>query len=77
MCKNVSVFRGISIEAWLEYSLNFLAYMGDDPQFQKNNAAPPEILEMSDDKKHALFFSRSKFGPMASDRESLVQADYI
>ena len=31
MCKNVSVFRGISIEAWLEYSLNFLAYMGDDP----------------------------------------------
>jgi hypothetical protein len=32
---------------------------------------------MADDKCHAVFFSRSKFGPMASDRESLVQADYI
>ena len=32
---------------------------------------------MAEDKCHAVFFSRSKFGPMASDRESLVQADYI
>jgi len=31
MCKNTTVFRGISIEAWREYSLNFLKYMADDP----------------------------------------------
>ena len=30
MCKNVSVFRGIKIETWLEFSLNFLKYMDDD-----------------------------------------------
>lgn len=26
---------------------------------------------------HAIYLSRSKFGPMASDRESLVQMDTI
>ena len=72
MCKNVTIFRKISIEAWVEFATNFLAYNADDPEFQKNNAAPPEIIEMSDDKTHAVFFSRSRFGPMASDRESLV-----
>lgn len=51
--------------------------MKDDPNFTKNNAAPPVIVEESPDKKHAIFFSKSKFGPMASDRESLVQADFI
>jgi len=72
MCKNVTIFRGISIKAWLEFSLNFLKYMEDDPQFQKNNAGPPVIVEETPDKRHAIYFSRSKFGPMASDRESLV-----
>lgn len=47
MCKNDSVFRGVSIEAWREYSLNFLKYMEDDPEFKKNNSGgkPPQIIE--------------------------------
>ena len=77
MCKNTTVFRGISIEAWREYSLNFLKYMADDPQFQKDNVGPPTIIEEAADKMHAIYLSRSKFGPMASDRESLVQMDCI
>ena len=35
------------------------------------------VIEESADKTHAIYLSRSKFGPMASDRESLVQSDYI
>ena len=76
MCKNVSVFRGVSIKAWLEFSLNFLKYMGDDPEFKQQNQAV-NVIEESPDKMHAIYLSRSKFGPMASDRESLVQSDYI
>jgi len=77
MCKNETIMRNITIEAWYEFSTNFMKYMGDDPNFKRDNAAPPKPLEMSDDRRHAVFFSRSKFGPMASDRESLVQQDYI
>jgi len=51
--------------------------MKDDPQFTKNNAEPPIIVEEDADKKHAIYYSKSKFGPMASDRESLVQGDFI
>ena len=35
------------------------------------------IIEEDADRKHAIYFSRSKFGPMATDRESLVQSDFI
>lgn len=31
MCKNITVMRGLTIGAWLEFSTNFLKYMGDDP----------------------------------------------
>jgi len=34
MVKNVSVFRGISLAAWHEFSINFLKYNMDDPEFQ-------------------------------------------
>jgi hypothetical protein len=71
MCKNVSVFRGIKIATWLEFSLNFLKYMDDDKEFKQQNSAV-NIIEESADKTHAIYLSRSKFGPMASDRESLV-----
>ena len=76
MCKNVSVFRGIKIKTWLEFSLNFQKYMDDDQEFKQQNSAV-NIIEESPDKTHAIYLSRSKFGPMASDRESLVQSDYI
>lgn len=35
------------------------------------------MVEQTEDKRHAIYFSTSKFGPMASDRESLVQQDTI
>jgi hypothetical protein len=76
MCKNVSIFRGISIKTWLEFSLNFLKYMDDDKEFKQQNSAV-NIIEESPDRTHAIYLSRSKFGPMASDRESLVSSDYI
>ena len=38
MCKNVSVFRGVTIKAWLEFSLNFMKYMDDDAEFKQDNS---------------------------------------
>ena len=75
--KNETVFRNITIKAWLQFSLNFLEYMKDDPNFAKQNSEPPVIVEEDKDKKHAIFYSNSSFGPMASPRESLVQSDFI
>ena len=75
--KNSTVFRKVTIGAWLEFSTNFNEYMKDDPQFAKQNANPPTIVEKSEDKKHAIYFNKAKFGPMASDREILVQSDFI
>lgn len=82
MCKNVSVFRGVSLRAWFELAVNFIDYMQDDPEFNKNrraNQKKPDFdyIEMSANKKHSILKSTSQFGPMASDRESLVQGDYF
>lgn len=82
MCKNVSIFRGVTLRAWFELAVNFIDYMQDDPEFNKNrraNQKKPDFdyLEMSANKKHSILKSVSQFGPMASDRESLVQGDYF
>jgi hypothetical protein len=39
MCKNVSVFRGVSLRAWFELAVNFIDYMQDDQEFNKNRRA--------------------------------------
>ena len=76
MCKNDTVMRGITIGAWLEFSKNFLKYMKDDPEFSKSSVFNNEI-KMSDDRMHGVLYSKSKFGPMASDRESLIKQDFF
>jgi hypothetical protein len=43
----------------------------------KDNLISFNILEKSADNTHAIYHSISKFGPMASPRESLVQSDFI
>jgi hypothetical protein len=82
MVKNESVFRGVSLRAWFELAVNFIDYMQDDPEFNKNrrkNQKKPDFnyIEMSANKKHSILKSVSQFGPMASDREALVQGDYF
>lgn len=72
MCRNDTIMRGITIGAWFEFSKNFLSYNKDDPEFSKNTVFNNEI-QMSDDRMHGVLHSRSKFGPMASDRESLIK----
>ena len=39
MCKNVSVFRGVTLRTWFELASNFIDYMQDDPEFNKNRRA--------------------------------------
>jgi len=82
MVKNESVFRGVSLRAWFELAVNFIDYMQDDPEFNKNrrkNQKKPDFnyIMMSENKKHSILKSVSQFGPMASDREALVQGDYF
>lgn len=82
MVKNESIFRGVSLRAWFELAVNFIDYMKDDPEFNKDrraNQKKPDFkyIEMSANKKHSILMSRSQFGPMASDREALVQGDYF
>ena len=36
MVKNESVFRGVTLRAWFELAVNFIDYMQDDPEFNKN-----------------------------------------
>lgn len=76
MCRNDTVMRGITIGAWLEFSKNFLKYMKDDPEFSKSTVFNNEIV-MSEDRMHGVLYSKSKFGPMASDRESLIKQDFF
>ena len=75
MFKNATIFRGISIGAWLEFSINFMEYMKDDPQFSKNK--PADIVEQDADKKHTIYHNLTPMGALASLREILVQSDFI
>ena len=52
-----------------------MEYMKDDPQHK--NQKPATIVERDPDGKHAIYFNRNRIGPMASDREVLVQSDFI
>ena len=65
MCKNVTTYKGITLEAWFEYSVNFMTYLMDDPEFQKNanKGKRPDIkvIEENADKTHTIVFSRSGF----------------
>jgi hypothetical protein len=64
MCKNISFFKGVSLRAWFELAANFISYMADDPEFNKNQSKQKkkpdfEYIEMSANLKHSILKSKS------------------